>query len=322
MKAATSFLALLAASTLGLASGCGSPHPAASRQGAGAADRGGTSPQAAPVDGESGLAPGSPTPAGGGSTDQSATGVSPAHSAPATIATPRTTSVQGDHPAAPPPSSDAGSCPDPRYCATYVVYGGSWATDAQGRMLPVPFRINPAPPPTSPGLTADEVERAILAAVATWEAADPQVDLAYQGRTTDVPGGFNGVIGFAPAGNGAGISDGPASDCNGCAHPQYTTFDIRLDSSHQWADTPCDPAHGMPCTPTGGSFEVQEVATHEIGHVLGLDHPPAISENSRLTMYWQDCAGCRWKETLGLGDVLGVRSLYPTRAAMPPLYAT
>jgi hypothetical protein len=189
-------------------------------------------------------------------------------------------------------------------------------------MVPVQFWINPAPPATSSTLTADDVEGAVLAAVHTWMAADPQVQLAYQGRTTSVPGGFNGVIGFAPVGNGFGITDGPTPSCSGCADPHYTGFDIRLDSATRWTSTPCDPTRGAACTATGGgAYEVQEVVTHELGHVLGLGHPPVTHDNSELTMYSDECAGCRWKETLGLGDVLGARALYPTSAPMPALYA-
>jgi hypothetical protein len=192
-------------------------------------------------------------------------------------------------------------------------------------MLPVQFWINPTPPTTSPTLTADGVEKAILAAAATWEAADPQINLVYQGRTTNVPGGFNGVIGFAPNGGQPGRTDGPSTSCTNCANPYYGGWDIVLDATSVWQWNSCDPAHGNPCVSKGSGLDVQDMATHEVGHFLGLGHaanPP--HDDSQLTMYGADScptnAGCRNKDTLGLGDVIGVRALYPTSAPMPTLY--
>jgi hypothetical protein len=62
--------------------------------------------------------------------------------------------------------------------------------------------------------------------------------------------------------------------------------------------------------------DVQGILTHELGHVLGLDHPD-VNEAAGLTMsantYERVSYGyeSRALSTLGLGDVLGMKKLYP-----------
>jgi hypothetical protein len=57
------------------------------------------------------------------------------------------------------------------------------------------------------------------------------------------------------------------------------------------------------------SFSVEAVATHEFGHVFGLGH---VSEgrhgNLTMSTHTGPCTGA--PSSLGLGDVLGLRSLY------------
>jgi hypothetical protein len=58
----------------------------------------------------------------------------------------------------------------------------------------------------------------------------------------------------------------------------------------------------------GGSYDYQHIATHESGHSIGLDH---TSASRWLTMYPQAPSGSTIWRTLGLGDVLGMRNIYP-----------
>lgn len=62
---------------------------------------------------------------------------------------------------------------------------------------------------------------------------------------------------------------------------------------------------------SSGAMDVQNIATHELGHTLGLDHPkgkPAAI--SCLTMYAYGSLGETIKQSLGDGDILGIRAIY------------
>jgi len=57
-------------------------------------------------------------------------------------------------------------------------------------------------------------------------------------------------------------------------------------------------------------MDLQNIATHEIGHTYGLSHPSDVAANSCLTMYPTADYGETQKRTLGDGDILGIRSVY------------
>jgi hypothetical protein len=61
-------------------------------------------------------------------------------------------------------------------------------------------------------------------------------------------------------------------------------------------------------TPSGSS-DLQAVATHEIGHLLGLDHSPLAS-----AVMFPLATGRVFSRTLTLDDTIGVSTLYPTAA--------
>ncbi len=60
---------------------------------------------------------------------------------------------------------------------------------------------------------------------------------------------------------------------------------------------------------SAGAMDVLNIATHEVGHTFGLDHPKG-GGISCLTMYAYANQGETQKRTLGDGDVLGIRALY------------
>jgi len=62
---------------------------------------------------------------------------------------------------------------------------------------------------------------------------------------------------------------------------------------------------------SGGAMDVLNIATHEIGHTFGLDHPRGQpAKISCLTMYAYGSLGETAKRTLGDGDLLGIRAIY------------
>ncbi|MBI2078627.1 MAG: matrixin family metalloprotease [Euryarchaeota archaeon] len=62
---------------------------------------------------------------------------------------------------------------------------------------------------------------------------------------------------------------------------------------------------------SGGVMDVLNIATHEVGHSFGLDHPKGPpAKLSCLSMYAYGSLGETQKRTLGDGDILGIRAIY------------
>jgi hypothetical protein len=57
-----------------------------------------------------------------------------------------------------------------------------------------------------------------------------------------------------------------------------------------------------------GAYDYQSVGTHESGHSIGLHH---ANSSDALTMFYAVRAGTTHARTLGLGDVIGLRTRYP-----------
>ncbi|MCX8190209.1 MAG: matrixin family metalloprotease [Candidatus Diapherotrites archaeon] len=80
---------------------------------------------------------------------------------------------------------------------------------------------------------------------------------------------------------------------------QITEFDILFDTDFRWGDATADPT----------KMDLQNIATHEIGHGLGLKdlYNTACAEE---TMYGYSSEGETKKRDLGNGDIIGLRTLY------------
>lgn len=99
----------------------------------------------------------------------------------------------------------------------------------------------------------------------------------------------------------------------------YTAMKIVLNSSLKWIDAgPGDEAGGqVPGFSFGDWNDVQDVLTHEFGHVLGLEHPGPggacwysdLREgvDASQTMYGCGYEGETYKRTLDWGDILGLQ---------------
>jgi matrixin len=59
---------------------------------------------------------------------------------------------------------------------------------------------------------------------------------------------------------------------------------------------------------TSGAYDYRSVATHEFGHFIGLSD---LHDSPGLTMYYATDMASTGPRTLGRGDVLGLRALYP-----------
>jgi len=240
-----------------------------------------------------------------------------ASGATATTTAPTTTTL--------PPGLPAEKCPEPKTCRHYAFglgHPAHWPIGPDGRAT-IEYWINPT---GANPITAEEVEGAIAAAFATWQRAAPTVRFVYKGRTNLGPvfGDGVNVVAFNSA------TTGLTTPTTAKGGKVITEFDMQF-RSNGWVWAPCEQRDGS-CTPyrytvaqVGGTktdaIDLQAVATHEAGHVLWLQHPEQ-PEAREMTMSVEknQIGGDRFGTTLGLGDVLGVRALYPCSCPLPPIY--
>ena len=98
--------------------------------------------------------------------------------------------------------------------------------------------------------------------------------------------------------DGPGKILGSTSFCYYLSTKEIIGFTVELDKDEPWS---------IGSSPT--AFDVQNIATHEFGHVAGLAHINAPKDVC-LTMYPYASLGEIQKRTLGLGDKLGMQTLY------------
>lgn len=79
---------------------------------------------------------------------------------------------------------------------------------------------------------------------------------------------------------------------------------VTYDSGDSWSIY-----SSLNCAGQGSAFDVENVGTHEIGHVLGLDHVRK-SQDSGQTMWPYASQGETMRRTLGTGDKRGIDALY------------
>lgn len=181
----------------------------------------------------------------------------------------------------------------------------------EGARILIPYSLAEPPPSVRTNVNAATLQGATLAAMATWEAVLPDVRFRFEGW---VPVGgvpFDGVnsIGFGESGTGTAAGYHWREDFPNASASEW---DVTLSPGAKWTWHPCTTR----CSPTGGyDLELQSVLTHELGHILGLAHPSGpwtiVKDLSMFTGSAAQPAGDRSRSTLALGDMLGVRQLYP-----------
>lgn len=190
-------------------------------------------------------------------------------------------------PAAP---SHAGPGPDPTSESdAFKLTNGAISWFSTG--VPIEYVISDAPSPKA----IDAIQRA----VATMDGFITTREFQKVNRSDQINPctGAPNSISWRP-GDGPGGELAFAGVCFNPATKEILGFRVILDAYDAW-------------TAAGESdkFDVENVATHEMGHVAGLEHVDAPKDGC-LTMYKFSGLGEVQKQTPGLGDKLGLDKLY------------
>ena len=186
------------------------------------------------------------------------------------------------------------------FTATSVALDGEpgvngWATSD------VAYHVNPA----NGDVPEADAVAAVRAGASAWsEQSGADIEWVFEGLTSATSVGFdsaNNVV-FRPDGNGdTMVSTYLFVDASGTIVDADIVF---WDGGIHWFT-------GMSgCS--GGAY-VEDVATREFGHALGLDH----STDARDTMYGQHAECSMLPRTLTGNDLAAIEALYPPVGARP-----
>jgi hypothetical protein len=151
---------------------------------------------------------------------------------------------------------------------------------------------------------------AVRRAMNTWNGADFNFTFLYSGETDhrpyhsgDDPDSTDemSVIGWTDLSLGYGVL-ARTYDIFECDTGEIVEADIEFADQERWSALETPP----PLFPSW--YDVESIALHELGHVLGLNHTPI----STAAMYYSIGPGSV-KRDLHADDISGVRSLYGRR---------
>jgi hypothetical protein len=178
-----------------------------------------------------------------------------------------------------PPTDNAMSNPD------YKLLRYRWYTTAS-------YYVNTA---NTYGFSEAAVTATIQASAETWDGATSFEVFTYVGTTTSSAGVYDGKNVVSWGSYKAGVI---GVTYLWSAGGRMLETDTILNTYYQWS------LSGEP-----GKMDTQNIMTHEFGHWCGLND----LYNGRdywLTMYGYSNFGETYKQTLGLGDVNGLRKVY------------
>lgn len=175
----------------------------------------------------------------------------------------------------------------------YMLFGYTWPQS------PVPYYINP----TNMDLPTAAIEPAIRTGADAWRlqsgASFAFAFAGFSNQTTNTNDGINLVM-FRNASSGSAL----ATTYSWFSGTRIIDADIVFwDAGFQFVTG---------TSGCSGAFFIEDIATHEFGHALGLGH----STVATATMYPSISACSQQSRTLDADDIAGVLALYP--ATTPP----
>jgi Matrixin/Bacterial Ig domain len=187
-----------------------------------------------------------------------------------------------------------------------VISTEAYSTFGKWGKSPIWMYANPA----SPDLGASAIETALKVAMTTWNSAGTAIQLAYAGRSSDITRSYNGrsVTMFRNVDGGSTIASTYAWSFNGALIEADVVF---------WDGTRRFFTGSSGCSGSKSAY-VEDIATHEFGHVIGLSHSAYID----ATMYPSYSACSKTFRTLASDDLAGIRWLYKTLSSVvdsPPV---
>lgn len=154
------------------------------------------------------------------------------------------------------------------------------------------YYVNPT---NSYGFSSAAVVNTISASVNTWDSQMSYQVFSYKGTTSRVAGTYDGYNVISWGSYSAGVIAVTMSWVKG---KRVLEVDCLMNTYYGWS-----------LSGEAGKMDVQNIMTHELGHFCGL----ADLYNDAdywLTMYGYSNYAETYKQTLGLGDILGLRAVY------------
>lgn len=175
----------------------------------------------------------------------------------------------------------------------YKLMGVKWPDNK----LPVSYVINPNNPQ---GLTQDLITSEISTSAETWDLATPRSLFNYLGVDSSAQYGipnFQNAIAFGnyPTNGVIAVTSVWYNRAK-----QIVEFDMMFDTDFVWGDVDTTP----------GVMDLQNIATHELGHAVGLSDL-YTQTCSQVTMYGYSWEGDVAKRTLEPADITGLLNIYP-----------